>query len=61
MICKIKDIWNMDANITVEDAESGLPVAMKYLIAAIVTMRQKMISTWIISIDMTCLDTKSNR
>ncbi|MCI00182.1 RING finger and CHY zinc finger domain-containing protein 1-like, partial [Trifolium medium] len=29
-----------NANITVEDAESGPPVAMRFLIAAIVTMRR---------------------
>ncbi|KEH39803.1 hypothetical protein MTR_1g010170 [Medicago truncatula] len=30
-----------NANTTGEDAESGPPVAMRFLIAAIVTMRQK--------------------
>lgn len=51
----------MDVNITGEDAVLGPPVAMRFLIAAIVTMRQKIISTLIRSTDTMFPAIKLNR
>lgn len=41
MTCEREDIWSMDVNITGEGVVLGPLVAMRYLIVAIVTMRQK--------------------
>ncbi|XP_047154313.1 probable E3 ubiquitin-protein ligase RZFP34 isoform X2 [Vigna umbellata] len=51
----------MDVNITGEDAVLGPPVAMRFLIAAIVTMRQKIISTLSRSTDTIFPAIKLNR
>lgn len=40
-LCENDIISSADVNITGEDVVLGLPVAMRYLIAAIVIMRQK--------------------
>jgi hypothetical protein len=61
MTCEREDIWNMDVNIIGEGVVLGPPVAMRYLIAAIVTMRQKIASTLIRSTDTTFPAIKSNR
>ncbi|KAH1244870.1 putative E3 ubiquitin-protein ligase RZFP34 [Glycine max] len=50
-----------DVNITEEDAVLGPPVVMRFLIAAIVTMRQKIISTLTRSIDTIFPAIKLNR